>query len=338
MNRLIKLFSFTIAMFLASATSWSQVISVKQIGITVSDMDRSVAFYHDVLGFKKISDREWSGEKAETLQGLFGVRIRIVRMQLGDEMIELSDYLTPGGRSIPEDMKSNDLYFQHIAIVVSNMEKAYAHLKKHMVMRVSTEPQTIPVSNVAAAGIKAFYFQDPDHHDLELIFFPKGKGLAKWQNANGKLFLGIDHTAIGISNTDKSLAFYSQLLGLERKGDSWNKGMEQAHLNNIENASLHITGLRTNSGPGIEFLEYLQPGPGRKYPADSRCDDLWHWQTTVTVHHASDLYDRLRKEGFVILSKSIVELDEPKRRPIMAFIVRDPDGHALLIKDGIDRP
>ena len=261
--------------------------------------------------------------------------MRVVRIQLGDEFIELTDYLTSGGRSIPEDAKSNDLSFQHIAIVVSNMEKAYQQLKQRMIMHVSTSPQTIPASNIAAAGVKAFYFHDPDMHNLELIYFPKGKGQAKWQQQANKIFLGIDHTAICISNTDSSLYFYEHLLGIERKGDSWNKGMEQAHLNFIENASLHITGLRATQGPGIEFLQYLVPGPGRPYPADSKTDDIWHWQTTLIADDVTGLYDKLKNDGYRFVSKGIVTLQTRDSRKIKAFIVRDKDGHAMLIRESL---
>src|SRR5689334_18909716 len=213
----------SIALTVINSILFSQVTRVDAIGLTVKEMDRSVKFYTEVLGFKKISDVELAGAEQEQLLGIFGLRIRVVRMQLGDEFLELTDYLTSGGRSIPEDAKSNDLIFQHIAIVVSDMDRAYQQLRRFNVMHVSTNPQTIPPGNIAAAGVKAFYFHDPDMHNLELIYFPKGKGLSKWQNTN-KLFLGIDHTAIGISNTDSSLQFYVKLLGLERKGDSWNKG------------------------------------------------------------------------------------------------------------------
>lgn len=310
----------------------AQVTSVDAIGITVKEMDRSVKFYSEVLGFRKISDVELAGHEQEQLLGVFGLRMRVVRMQLGDEFIELTDYLTSGGRSIPEDAKSNDLIFQHIAIVVSDMDRAYQQLRRFNVMHVSTNPQTIPQSNIAAAGVKAFYFHDPDMHNLELIYFPKGKGLAKWQNAN-KLFLGIDHTAIGISNTDSSLKFYVALLGLERKGESWNMGMEQAHLNFVESASLHITGLRSSLGPGIEFLQYLVPGPGKPFPADSKSDDIWNWQTTLVVKAADPLYTRLNTAGYKLVSIQLVNLQNKAGLIAKAFIVRDPDGHALLIRE-----
>ena len=313
----------------------AQVKKVDAIGITVSNMERSVKFYSEVLGFKKISDEDVYGGQYEQLEGIFGLHMRIVRMQLGDEQIELADYITSGGRSIPEDARSNDLIFQHIAIVVSDMDKAYAQIRKHRVMHVSTSPQTIPKSNTAAAGVKAFYFHDPDMHNLELIYFPKGKGQLKWQLPKGRLFLGIDHTAIGISHTDSSLKFYENILGIMRKGDSWNMGMEQAHLNFVEGASLHITGLRTKEGPGIEFLEYLKPGPGKPYPADTRADDIWYWQTTLITENAASLFSNLQQAGYSFVSRGLVDL-KTKKGTVKAFIVRDGDGHALLIRERVN--
>lgn len=319
------------AIFISSLAA-SQVVKVEAVGITVKEMDRSLRFYTEVLGFKKISDAEYKGAEFEKLQGVFGLNIRVVRLQLGDEFIDLTDYLTTGGRSIPEDAKSNDLFFQHIAIVVSDMDKAYARLRKHKVEHVSTSPQTLPKSIPAAEGISAFYFHDPDDHNLELIFFPKGKGQEKWQHSNGEIFLGIDHTAIGVGSTDYSHKFYQDLLGVQRKGDSWNKGIEQEHLNNIEGASLHITGYGAAKGPGIEFLQYINPGPGKPYPKDSRTDDIWHWQTTLIVENATMIYNKLLSEGYSFVSKELVH-QHINGVPTKSFIVRDPDGHAMLIKE-----
>src|SRR5439155_15868243 len=90
-------------------------VSVESIGMTVSDMDRAVEFY-SALTFREISDVEVLGEEFEHLEGVFGARMRIVRMQLGKEYLDLTQYLTPPGQPIPVDSRSNDLWFQHIAI------------------------------------------------------------------------------------------------------------------------------------------------------------------------------------------------------------------------------
>jgi catechol 2,3-dioxygenase-like lactoylglutathione lyase family enzyme len=332
MKKHLRILLINVLFLYCGTTVPAQINKVDAIGITVKEMNRSVQFYEEVLGFKKIADNECSGTAYEKLTGVFGLNIRVVRMQLGDECIELTDYLTAGGRSIPEDQKSNDLFFQHIAIVVSDMDKAFAQLKKHHVEFVSTAPQTLPVTNVAAAGIKAFYFHDIDNHNLEIIYFPKGKGNPKWQSANNKIFLGIDHTAIGVSNTANSQKFYQDLLGIERKGDSWNFGTEQEHLNNVEGASLHITGYRTAAGPGIEFLEYLKPGPGKIYPADTRADDIWFWQTGLFTNDAYALYNKLKTLGYTFISKELVH-NHANGIHTKSFIVKDPDGHAVLVKE-----
>jgi catechol 2,3-dioxygenase-like lactoylglutathione lyase family enzyme len=97
-----------------------------------------------------------------------------------------------------------------------------------------------------------------------------------------------DHTAIGISNTDASLKFYRDLLGLRKAGESENFGTEQEHLNQVFGAHLRITGMRADAGPGIEFLEYLTPRDGRARPSDLHANDIVHWQTTIaTGRHRS---------------------------------------------------
>jgi len=92
------------------------VNAVDSIGLTVSDLDRSVEFYSKVLSFEKISESEVDGPEYEHLEGVFGLRVRTARLRLGDEFIELSEYLAPHGRPVPVDAKANDRWFQHIAI------------------------------------------------------------------------------------------------------------------------------------------------------------------------------------------------------------------------------
>jgi hypothetical protein len=85
--------------------SGSVAQSVDAVGMTVSNMDRSIAFFTDVLTFQKTSDIEVAGDDYERLQAVFGVRMRIVRMRLGTEQIVLTEYLTRWGRPIPDDSR-----------------------------------------------------------------------------------------------------------------------------------------------------------------------------------------------------------------------------------------
>ena len=72
------LFLLTFSLALSTGVQAQGVIAVDSIGFTVSDMDRSVAFYSDVLTFKKVSDAEVDGPEYDQLWGVFGVRARIV--------------------------------------------------------------------------------------------------------------------------------------------------------------------------------------------------------------------------------------------------------------------
>jgi catechol 2,3-dioxygenase-like lactoylglutathione lyase family enzyme len=258
--------------------------------------------------------------------------VRIVRMKLGDESIELDEYLAPKGRPIPLESRSNDRWFQHIAIIVSDMDKAYAWLRHNKVEHASSGPQTLPAWNKNAGGISAFYFKDPDGHPVEILHFPPDKGAEKWRRHSDRLFLGIDHTAIVVSDTDASLRFYRDVLGMHVAGESENYGTEQEHLNNVFGARLRITALRGVEGPGIELLEYLAPRDGRPFPSDEHPNDVVHRQT-VLVTKSTDLAARdlvMAKVNFV--SSGVIANQTQDLGFRSALIVRDPDGHAVEIE------
>jgi len=294
-------------------------------------MDRSVEFYSRVLTFEKMSDVEVFGDPYEHLEGLFGVRMRVVRMRLGDETLELIEFLTPQGRPIPVDSRSNDAWFQHIAIITSDMDRAYRALRESNVRHASTAPQTLPSYIKNAAGIRAFYFRDPDSHFLELLQFPPDKGDPKWHAATGKLFLGIDHTAIVVADTDASLRFYRDTLGMRVAGESENYGTEQEHLNNVFGARLRITSLRAAGGPGIELLEYITPRDGRPIPPDTHADDLWAWQTALPANNANAMAEKLRRARTKFIFSGVVALPDSALGFTRGFIVQDPDGHRIRL-------
>jgi catechol 2,3-dioxygenase-like lactoylglutathione lyase family enzyme len=302
----------------------SGALAVAMIGMTVGDMDRSVAFYTGVLDFNVVSDETAGGASYDRLQGLTGTSLRVVRLRLGDEYLQLTQYLSPRGHAAPAAARSNDRWFQHVAIIVSDMDSAYARLQRGKVTEVSAGPQLLPKTIPNAAGIRAFYFKDPDGHPLEVLQFPPDKGNPKWHERSDRLFLGIDHTAIVVRDTRRSLAFYRDALGLKVAGESMNFGTEQERLNNVPGARLHITGLRAAAGPGIEFLQYLTPRDGRPYPDDERPNDLVHWQTTIAVPDLASAARTIRQARFRVVSTGTGE----------GLVVRDPDGHAIqLIED-----
>jgi catechol 2,3-dioxygenase-like lactoylglutathione lyase family enzyme len=294
-------------------------------------MDRALDFYQDVLTFEKVSDVEVAGEAYEQLMGVFGLRMRIVRMRLGEEHIELMEVMTPKARPIPIDSRSNDVWFQHVAIIVSDMGRAFDWLRARDITYASPEPQRLPDWNPNAGGIGAFYFKDPDGNHLEVLEFPEGKGDPKWHRPSEKLFLGIDHTAIVVEDTDASLAFWRDRLSLQVAGESENWGPEQDRLNNVFGARLRIPALRAPEGPGIEFLEYLTPRDGRRFPGDTRASDLWHWQINLRAADVDPAADALRDGRARFVSPGVTQLPDDSLGFAKGLMARDPDGHALLL-------
>jgi catechol 2,3-dioxygenase-like lactoylglutathione lyase family enzyme len=258
----------------------------------------------------------------------------VARLKLGDESIELMQFLAPEGRAYPGDARSNDRSFQHVAIIVSDMVKAYARLRQHNVRHASSAPQRLPDWNPNAGGIEAFYFKDPDGHPLEILRFPEGKGAAKWHDTS-RLFLGIDHTAIVIGATAASASFYGGALGMTKAGESENYGTEQEHLNNVFGARLRITAMRTPAGPGVEFLEYLAPAGGRPAPADLAANDLAAVTTVFVSDDAAADATALRRAGYEWVSPGAVDMNDRSLGYAKAATIEDPDGHFIrLVQKG----
>src|SRR5262249_1333328 len=153
----VKRRALLLACVLLSAIAWAgepRIRAVDAVGMTVADMDRSVDFYSRVLGFTPVSDAEVAGDSWEQLRDVFPIRMRVVRLRPGQEHLELTEYLAPRGRPAPVDARSNDRWFQHVAIVVGDMDRAYQWLHDQRVTYVSSGPQRLPDWNPNAGGIR----------------------------------------------------------------------------------------------------------------------------------------------------------------------------------------
>ena len=259
---------------------------ILRISRIVADLDRAEAFYRDALGFRRVASNPAS---------------RVMR--LGAEEIGLVR-LDPPGPAYPSDSRSNDLWFQHLAIVVDDMDAAWRHLEGFAPGRITVGgPQLLPPRN---GGVVAVKFRDPDGHPLELLWFPPGQGRPVWHDAGPDVkrgpFLGIDHSAIAVSGTASSLRFYRSL-GFRPAARSWNQGPAQARLDGLPDAKLRVTSLRIAgaSGPGLELLAYDPPGRAAPRPRRAVTTD---WVT--------------------LLCPSVPE----------PLFLQDPDGHLLLAAPG----
>jgi catechol 2,3-dioxygenase-like lactoylglutathione lyase family enzyme len=309
---------------------------VKTIGFTVADLDRETAFFEKLLKFEKLADFRVAGGVYDKLQGVFNSHMRIVHLKLGDQTVELTSYVSPPtGRLIPVPSYSNDAWFEHMAIVVRDIDAAYQALQDANVRQISAHPVTIPDTNPGAAGIKAIKFHDPESHPLELIYFPPGKGNSLWHKPANRLFLGIDHTAMTVGRTDEGVAFYRDLLGFEVGGSTFNSGSTQEILDNLFNDTCLVTAMLPRAAPPhVEFLDYKTPSGGRPMPADTKANDLWHWQTTLVTRDIEAVADRLRRAGAQFITPEPVTIPDQAQGKLgfrKALMIRDPSGHALRL-------
>jgi len=308
------------------------VTRVDRIVVTVADLAVTERFYRDALGFERVALAQHHDPQLAHLLGVEDAKLRVLVMRLGEQEVEF-DQFDRHGHAYPADSRSPDRWFQHFAIIVSDMPRAYAQLRAHAQVKPISRggPQTLPEQN---GHVQAYKFRDPDGHPLELLYFPPGTGREVWQSKVGKpVFLGIDHSAIGIADTLKSLDFYTRLLGMQPAYAVTNSGPTQERLDGTFNAVVEITGLRPDSpeGPGVEFLDYRSPVTGRAAVVDVMANDLQHVHLSLAVDDLDALAQTLYAQRVPFVSPGVVDLDRREYGFSRALMIRDPDGHALLL-------
>jgi len=148
--------------------------AIDHINLVVSDLQRSVKFYTDMLGFKETNRVHLEGEWIESIVGLKGVVADVVFIMApaGEPKIELLCYKSPIGDSIPSNSLANTIGLRHIAFRVDDIYEMAGRLKKAGVKLLS-EPVTVPTTVLPhGAGRKTLcYFLDPDGILLEINEF-----------------------------------------------------------------------------------------------------------------------------------------------------------------------
>jgi catechol 2,3-dioxygenase-like lactoylglutathione lyase family enzyme len=306
-----------------STVNPSPARAVSGVAIPVTDMERSIAFYSTVLFFEKVSDVETAGPEIESLFGASG-RIRVVAMRLGSEQIELVDYgdQLPIAVQAPDSARSSE----HIAIVVNDLDQALLWLRRNHVAQTAPEPDRDPNAN----GVRSLSIEDPDGHALEILQFQAGKGDARWQRPSDRVFLGIDHAAIVVGDTETSLRFYRDLLGLRVVGGSESAGTEQEILDDGPGGRPRVTTLRAAKGPAIQLLEYHERKDLRSSPRDAG-DDRASWRTVLMTADASGAAGKLANASGAARPAVVSLADAPLgfRR---GFATEDPDGNGIQFR------
>jgi catechol 2,3-dioxygenase-like lactoylglutathione lyase family enzyme len=182
----------------------------------------------------------------------------------------------------------------------------------------------------SSGGVTAFKFRDHDGHPLELLAFPAGRGPAGWRDAGGAgCFLGIDHTAIAVTDSDRSTTFFCSVFGFSVGTRTENRGPEQAALDDVEDVSVSVTQVAPDlPAPRLELLRY-RVGTRRPVPAGTASNDIVATHSVLRVASLDATAATLARRGTPLAGHDLMAL----RGGIRAALVTGPDGHRFLVEE-----
>jgi catechol 2,3-dioxygenase-like lactoylglutathione lyase family enzyme len=144
--------------------------ALHHFNLIVSDMEKTKAFYNDVLGLEIALETEIDDDEFSRGVGLPGTKVLATFFKLPDSngLIETFQYVHPKGRPIPSDAQANDGGWQHLCFSVDDIEKTKHELEAKGIKLLST-PATISPQHPHFAGVRFCYFLGPDREVLEIL-------------------------------------------------------------------------------------------------------------------------------------------------------------------------
>jgi catechol 2,3-dioxygenase-like lactoylglutathione lyase family enzyme len=301
---------------------------IDRVTLVVSDLDRTEEDYVKTFG----GTVEQRGDIDPALASVLCVRQARGRrslLRLGRELIELLEFTDSAGRPYPPGSTSTDLWFQHMAIVVTDMKDAYQQVMANRRFRPISRrgPVRLPDNS---GGVTAFKFRDHDGHPLELLAFPEERVPGQWRAANGASpFLGVDHTAIAVSDSARSAAFFRSVFGFAAGGRTENRGPEQAQLDDVDGVHVSVSRLgRDLPAPRLELLHY-HVGTRRPIPPGTASNDIAATHCAVRVASLDATAAALARRGTPLAGDDVMIL----RGGVRAALVSGPDGHRFLAEE-----
>lgn len=147
-----------------------KIIAADHTGITVSHVERSLAFWRDVLGFEYSHSAHQTGERVEQITGVKGSELKLAVLRTpGGHKIELLEYLAPDDRKQRNDLRPCDLGHAHVALIVDDLEAILARISASG-WKEAGKPQTLTTG--PNAGKRVIYVRDPDGTTIELMQMP----------------------------------------------------------------------------------------------------------------------------------------------------------------------
>jgi glyoxylase I family protein len=150
-----------------------RVIAADHTGITVSDLERSLAFWRDVLGFELSHRAHQTGELAAEITGVPGAEILIAVLKAPGHKIELLEYLAPPDRKQHVDLRPCDVGSVHVALTVDDLDAVLTTMAASG-WKAAGRPQTLQTG--PNAGKRVVYVRDPDGTTIEFMQAAAEKG------------------------------------------------------------------------------------------------------------------------------------------------------------------
>lgn len=148
-----------------------RILAADHTGITVSNLERSLAFWRDVFGFEFSHRTHQKGEMAEEITGVKGAELKLAVVKVpGGHKIELLEYLAPSDRKKDGNLRPCDVGNVHVALTVEDLEPL---LQKIAVSGWKAAGKPQPLTKGPNAGKRVIYVCDPDGTTIEFMEMPK---------------------------------------------------------------------------------------------------------------------------------------------------------------------
>jgi catechol 2,3-dioxygenase-like lactoylglutathione lyase family enzyme len=150
------------------STAPFRIIATDHTGITVANLERSLAFWQGVLGFELSHRAHHTGDLASEVTGVPGAEILLAVLKGYGHKIELLEYLTPADRK-HVDLRPCDVGSVHVALTVDNLDAVLSAIAASD-WKAAGKPQTLKTG--PNAGKRVIYVRDPDGTTIEFMQLP----------------------------------------------------------------------------------------------------------------------------------------------------------------------
>jgi catechol 2,3-dioxygenase-like lactoylglutathione lyase family enzyme len=158
---------------MSTSTNEFRIVTADHTGITVSNLERSLAFWRDVLGFELSHTAHQTGEMASEITGVPGAELKLAVLKTpSGHKIELLEYLAPAERKRNVDLRPCDVGSVHVALVVDNLDEILSAIEASG-WKAAGKPQTL--RSGPNAGKQVVYVRDPDGTTIEFMQAPLAK-------------------------------------------------------------------------------------------------------------------------------------------------------------------